>query len=357
VELITVSTDNAQNADSSLVLSTGDLRAVSTVVRLGQVLNGLRYFAEVAWVTNSHADPCEYERLWSEVRILARELFGATERHPQIQGRLDEIWEDWGRSFQSEWHQDSLNLANSMIFAAQERGDDLPDGETPQDLYCRMAHEGTRAIQSLTEEFRGELLEELRIPLDLGVHRDQRAHPPLTRHTVEFQVEQQSFGVEGADCWTTVVPRPAWRMPTAPPTPREDWPSEDWGRQLEHLEALTETRPIEVEGATDAQAELELDLEPAGLIVSLRGRNLSITLQRRFYRLLELLLNQPGLTVPRLMRHWDQVGRAPTESRSTVDDTIAKLNNELLQLGFQVTSDVVHGKHVTRIPPPGPSST
>lgn len=175
-----MSTDNAQNADSSTVLGAGDPRPDSIIVRLGEVLNGLRYFAEVAWITNELGDPAEFTRLWSEAKIHARELFGAEVRHPRIQSYIDEISEEWSRNFQSERHQDDLNSANAMIVASQERGWDLPDGETPQEFYCRVANEGGRSIRSLTNKFRDALTEELRIHLDLGVHRNQRDHPPLT---------------------------------------------------------------------------------------------------------------------------------------------------------------------------------
>ena len=340
----------SSNAYPTNVENLGTTSITSTAVRLGMVLNRLRYLIEVAWITHQISDADSISCLWSELKILAREFFVTEIYHPQIQCHIDAIEQDWNRDFDSDWHRDLLSFENSKLLAVQEQGLDLPDGETTQDLFFRVASIGSKSIRQLTSDFRGALSETQRCHFDLGMHHDQFEHPHMTRKSIEFKMEQNLPLDLEIICWETIVERSSYLLPIEPPIPLSDWPDEDWYIQYHHILCKSESIAGDVGelpmDLVSTQTKLGLVLDPVENKVTRHGYENPIFLQKRIFKLLTLLHEDPGKTVEWLMENWGQVGRAATSKRSTVDDALADLSNNLIDLKLDVIIDADGGRHI-----------
>lgn len=381
---------------------------------LGRALNGLRYLAEVAWLTNSLRDHGVYSRLWSQVRICAREILGTTEIHQHVQERIENTRQDWYHGFQGIYHHELLLEENELLVAAREHGRDLPNWETESDLLCRVAKQGSTTICELQSHLQGVVQDFLSRLIDLGIHVDQILHPMISSDTVSLAVvgtESNSPTAE-AEHGTSVRSRPSWWLPKERPAIRPTWPNEDWHRQLTHILcwcglgqqdvipepddgsalaefhdsilhlALTQLRqdtpsnvdvcePTELsqesnlnrdgqfltEVGAQAAERLGLELNSLEMSVSRSGSAHQPRLEPRLFRLLVLLLNRRGLTDEWFQEHWNLVGRNARAAPNTVLDAMADLQNRLLPLQLEIVKDSMAQRHVKEINTPSTSQS
>ena len=193
-------------------------------LRLGLLLNELRFGAEVAWLTGVH-DLERWATLWTEVRCRAREVLGVTEPQHRCQEVIVSKQQEWEGAVRNVDHCEQLTLENSALIAAVEHGRELPNFETESELFCRVAQSGSQPIEETRSMLERMMEESSKRLLCLGLHVDRAVRPLLTPRTVVFCAgSPPAVQIEGdVDNWTAAVrPRLSRRLPTEGPRLRED---------------------------------------------------------------------------------------------------------------------------------------